>query len=160
MKRFPTALLSRSSLPDDVWHERQRWLLWILWAHVGVLAVYAVAQGHLAGNGGAFSIAAAACALLASLRFAPPRGRALLVALGLMSASVALGELWPAEAEAGFHASLVIVLLMLYEDSALLVLAVLYIAGQFAVRNVALDMAIGPTLFAAGVALGASSPST
>ena len=157
MRRTYGALLSRSSLPDDVWHERQRWLLWFLWVHLALLAVYAVAKGHLSGSGGPFLIPAAAFAVLASLRFPPrivsPRTQSVLVSLGLLSASVALGEPWNGEAEAAFHASLVIVLLMLYEDSALLVLAILFIANQFALRGVPLDTAAGPTLFATGVAM-------
>jgi diguanylate cyclase (GGDEF)-like protein/PAS domain S-box-containing protein len=157
MKRIFGAILAPSSLPDDVWHERQRWLLWFLWAHVAGLAAYALAEGHLAGSGGPFLLPAAAFALLASLHLPPrmvsPRIQSVLVSLGLLSASVALGELWNGEAEAAFHASLVIVLLMLYEDPALLIVAVLFIADQFALRDVPLGMAAGPMLFAGGVAL-------
>ncbi len=159
MTLTPTKLLRASSLPDDVWHERQRWLLAILWVHVAVLGVYASVEG-LSGSTGPFAVPALACAVLALL----PRGargllstrlQCMLVAIGLLSASVALSQVWEGAAEAAFHSSLVIVLLMLYEDRAVLLLAVAFIAGQFAVRGVALDTATIHTLFAAGVALTA-----
>jgi len=102
MKRIFGAILARSSLPDDVWHERQRWLLWFLWVHVIGLAASAVAKGHLGGPGGPFLLPAGAFAVLASLpfpaRIVSPRTQSVLVSLGLLSASVALGELWEGEA--------------------------------------------------------------
>jgi len=149
-----------SSLPDDVWHERHRWLLAILWLHVGVLAIYATLEGHLSGSAGPFAVPAAGCALFASLpagsrRFTPPRFCSICVAIGLLSASVALGQLWEGPAEAAFHCSLVLVLLMLYEDRAVLVLAVGFIAAQFAIRGAPLRTATIHTAFAAAVAITA-----
>ncbi|MGH2919822.1 MAG: diguanylate cyclase [Solirubrobacteraceae bacterium] len=158
--RWEPGLLHPSSLPDDVWHERHRWLLGILWVHVAVVGVYAFAEGHLAGSAGPFALPSAVCAVLASLPLSargrvPTRLRSACVAIGLLSAWVALGDIWDGHAEAAFHCSLVIVLLMLYEDRAVLLLAVAFIAGQFAVRGVSLDTATVHTLFAAAVAITA-----
>jgi diguanylate cyclase (GGDEF)-like protein/PAS domain S-box-containing protein len=160
MKLTPRSLLQRSSLPGEVWHERHRWLLGILWLHVLVLGVYAAVHGHLAGSAGPFAVPAAAFAVSASLPIAwpkimPTRMCSLCVAVGLLSASVALDQVWGGPAEAAFHCSLVIVLLMLYEDRAVLTLAVAFIAAQFAVRGVPLDTGLVHTGFVAAVALTA-----
>jgi diguanylate cyclase (GGDEF)-like protein/PAS domain S-box-containing protein len=153
----PTALVHRSSLVEDVWRERHRWLLGILWLHIAILAIDAAVRGGLPGTAGPFAIAAGAFAFLTALRLPPrllvPRAQSALVGFGLLSASVALGQVWGGEAEAAFHCSLVLVLLMLYEDPLLLLGAVVYIAGQFAVRGVPFETAIVHTLFAAAVAL-------
>jgi diguanylate cyclase (GGDEF)-like protein/PAS domain S-box-containing protein len=156
----PATLLAPSSLPDDVWHERHRWLLGILWVHVAIAGVYAAVEGHLSGSAGPFVVPALLCAALASLpprarRHLPARIRSTGVAIGLLSASVAMSEMWAGSAEAAFHTSLLIVLLMLYEDRNVLVLAVAFVAAQFAVRGVPLHTAAIHTLLAAGVAFTA-----
>lgn len=160
MRLTPTTLLPPSSLPREVWQERHRWLLGILWVHVAVLGVYAALEGHLAGSAGPFAVPAFAAAVFGSLpvgtrRLVPTRLRSLWVAVGLLSASVALGQVWAGPAEAAFHSSLVIVLLMLYEDRGVLILGVLFIAVQFAIRGAPLDTAAIHTAFAAAVAFTA-----
>ena len=157
MRWNPAALLLGSSLPDDVGHARQRWLLGILWLHVLFVGAYSAIEGPLPGTARGFAVPAVACALLSTLARGalPARLQCMLVAVGLLSASVALGQLWDGQAEAAFHGSLVIVLLMLYEDRGVLLLAVAFIAGQFAVRGVPLQTAAVHTTFAAAVALTA-----
>ncbi len=160
MRWTPTVLIQRSSLPEDVWRERHRWLLGILWLHVAVLAGYAIAEG-LGGSTGAFAFPAAACAVLASVplgltRLLPARVYSICVGVGLLSASVALSEVWRDGAEAAFHCSLVILLLMLYEDRAVLLVAVAYFAAQLAIRGVPLETAALHTGFAAAVAITAA----
>ena len=160
MKRSPTTVVAPSSLPGDARDERHRWLLAILWAHVIVLAVHAIAEGRLAGSAGHFAAPATACALLAALAYRAPgrlsaRTQSMLVALGLLSASVAFRQVWQGPAEPAFHACLALVWLMLYEDRAVLALAVVFVAGQFAVRGVPLETATIQTLLAAAVAVTA-----
>ncbi len=157
MRRALHALWTSSSLPHEIWNQRHRWLLGILWAHVAALAVYAGFERGLGGSTGPFAIAAAAFALLATatLRTPPSRVLSALPALGLLCAAVAFDRVWSGAAEVAFHSSLVIVLLMLYEDRFVLLLAVAFLVAQFALRGVPLETATIHTLFGAAVAITA-----
>ena len=129
MGRLGGAIARRASLSDDVWEERHRWLRLILWAHVLALAVFGGARGEDVATVVLYCLAVAVLAMAAHVPGWPRRVRSGVVAIGLLGASAALVELWDGAPAAWSHVFLVIALLMLYDDAALLVLAVAIVAA-------------------------------
>jgi len=124
MARFSFGLSRRAGLSDDVWDERQHWLLVILWAHALALGLFGAVRDQPAGRIAPYVLAIAA---LAGIAHVPGLGRRLqsaAVASGLLCASVGLVELWDGAIAAWSHPFLVLALLMLYEETSLLLLAV------------------------------------
>ncbi|HWC26547.1 MAG TPA: diguanylate cyclase, partial [Solirubrobacteraceae bacterium] len=119
----------RAGLPDDVWDERQRRLRAILWAHVVALAALAAARAQPAAALLPYAAAVAAPAALAHLRALPRRLRATVVALGLLAGSLGFVELSDGATAAWSHPFLALALLALYEDAALVLLAVAAVAA-------------------------------
>src|SRR5947209_11101410 len=79
------ALPQGQTLPYDAWARRHRALMWILWAHVVVLPVFALFRGY--GPATAFgSVVPVALAGLAGTLKAPGRrARSVAVVLGLLT---------------------------------------------------------------------------
>ena len=121
-------LLPRDTLPDDVWAKRHRFLVALLAAHTLPLAIFGVANGysvaHSALEGVVLpgTLAAAALVIPASRRL-----RAGIVTIGLISCSAVLTHFSGGYIEAHFHFFVVIVLIGLYEDWVLFVLALAYV---------------------------------
>ena len=124
MGRLDVSIARRARLSDEVWEERHRWLCLILWMHVFALALFGAARAVQLADVALYCMAVATFAAAAHVRALPRLVRAVAVALGLLSASVGLVELWDGAPAAWSHGFLVIALLMLYDDAALLVLAV------------------------------------
>jgi len=134
-------------LPTDVWQARQRWLRGVLWGHVVVIAVFAAARGHTDPEDALALLVPALFAGLGQARRGSPRIQSLIVALGLLASSAVLVHVWDGHVEAYFHPLLVLVLLVLYEDWSLLVLAVMFVVAGHIVRAPAWEAAATHTLF-------------
>ncbi|HEV2784819.1 MAG TPA: diguanylate cyclase [Solirubrobacteraceae bacterium] len=122
-------LSPRTTLPGDVWEERRRWLRAVLWAHVAVLALVGAWRGEPLGSVATWVLAVGAFAGLAHAPGLPRQLQSVAVALGLLSASAGFVELCDGATAAWSHPFIVLALLTLYEDAALLVLAVAVVAA-------------------------------
>ncbi|MEA2323190.1 MAG: hypothetical protein QOD81_3040 [Solirubrobacteraceae bacterium] len=115
------------TLPAEELGRRHRALLVLLWLHVLAVPLWATAVGqgvvHSLADGGAIALwAAAATAVGPRRRLAP-----VLVAMGLLTASAAIVHVAGGLIEAHFHYFVVIVLLTLYEDWTVFLLAAAYV---------------------------------
>src|SRR5262252_1051526 len=105
------ALPRGQTLTPSEWEARHRAMLWILWAHVIVLPIFALARGYslTVSVGGALPIALAGIA--GSLPTVGRRARSVAVALGLLTASAVLVHSWGGQIEAHFHYFVMIAIL-------------------------------------------------
>jgi PAS domain S-box-containing protein len=142
MRRPHSGISRRVSLPEDVWQERQRWLHAVLWAHVVVLVLFGAARGQPAATIAPYVLAVAAFATAAHVVRLPRWLQSAIVALGLLSASAGFVGLWDGAMAAWSHPFLVLALLMLYEDSTLLLLAI----GVVVATHILIDRAGEPSL--------------
>src|SRR5215210_5800214 len=127
LNRLGRALPRGDTLPDAVWEKRHRFLVALLAAHALALPIFGMAVGfsavHSILEGGLIPGIAALAALLPG----PRKVRAGLVSLGLLSCSAVLTHFSGGYIEAHFHFFVVIVLIGLYEDCVLFVLALAYV---------------------------------
>lgn len=114
--RLRDALPQGDTLPDDTWLRRHRALLGLLWAHVLIIPLYALAQGYDPTHAlleGAIILPFAIAGVVAR----DNRKLAVTVAaLGLITASALVVHVSNGLIEAHFHFFVAIVLLTLYED--------------------------------------------
>ncbi len=124
------------TLPEEDFRRRHRFLLGLLWAHAVGLPIWGVLQGfsvaHSLLEGGVIAVIALAATALGHNR---KRG-ALLVSLGLLSASAVMVHLSHGYIEAHFHFFVMIVLLTLYEDWSPFLLAAGYVVVHHGVGGV------------------------
>ena len=125
--RLPTLLPHGQTLPEDVWRRRHHALLAILWAHVPVLTVFALAQGYTAFHAVLHGAPVVACAVLATFAGRDRRFASTVVSFGLISCSALLVHSWNGAIEAHFHFFVMIALLALYEDWMPFLLAAAYV---------------------------------
>src|SRR2546428_12906694 len=81
------------SLPPEVWRKRQRAILALLWAHVGIVPVFGLLRGFSLGHCLFAAAQVGAFAILASLRTQSRKFISTVSALGLLTASAVLVEL-------------------------------------------------------------------
>ena len=114
--RLRKALPQGGSLPEEVWRQRHRALLILLWAHAVGLVVFGAARGYGVLHSAADGLAVAVFAVLAMLFSNRHRAASVLVSLGLITSSAVLIHVWGGVIEAHFHFFVIVVLLTLYED--------------------------------------------
>jgi diguanylate cyclase (GGDEF)-like protein/PAS domain S-box-containing protein len=129
MSRLNFGFSRRAGLSDDVWDERQRWLRVILSAHAVALGLFGAVRDEPAARIAPYVLAIATLAAVAHVHNLGRRLQSAAVAAGLLCASVGLVELWDGATAAWSHPFLVLALLMLYEDTSLLLLAVAVVLG-------------------------------
>ena len=130
------ALPRGQTLPYEAWARRHRVMVWILWAHVVALPVFALARGESAAT--AFgSVVPIALAGVAAMLHAPGRrARSAAVVLGLLTSSAVLVNAWDGRIEAHFHFFVMIAVLALYEDWLPFGLAIAYVVVEHGVVGV------------------------
>ena len=153
MRRPSFGFSPRAGLPDDVWDERQRWLRAIVWVHAFALAVFGAIRGDAAATVVLYVLLTAACAGAAHLPALGRRLQSVVVTTGLLCASVGLVVLWDGAVAAWSHSFVVLALLVLYEDSLLLLLAVAAVLGARILIDGARDVSAGHAVFVALVGL-------
>jgi signal transduction histidine kinase len=122
-KAFPTG----RTLPEAEFRRRHRALLALLWFHVAALPVYGVLQGKTAGHCLIEGSALALIAVLAQFVFTDRKHAAILVSVGLMTASALVVHLSGGVIEAHFHFFVMVVVLTLYEDWVAFLIAIGYV---------------------------------
>lgn len=143
MGRLSLGFSRRAGLPDDVCDERQHWLRAILWAHGVALAVFGAIRGQTLGEIASFVLAVAAFAAISHVPSLTRRVQSVAIAAGLLSASLGLVELWDGATTAWSHPFLVLALLMLYDDTRLLLIVVAVVAGTYVFGDPAGEPSVG-----------------
>jgi diguanylate cyclase (GGDEF)-like protein/PAS domain S-box-containing protein len=105
-------------------------MLWILWAHVAVLPVFALTQGLAFALAFGAVIPIALAGVAASLQSVGRRARAVAVVFGLLTSSAVLVNAWHGQIEAHFHFFVIIAVLVLYEDWVPYGIAVAYVVFE------------------------------
>jgi diguanylate cyclase (GGDEF)-like protein len=123
------AMLPRGGgLPAEEWVRRHRALVAVLWLNVLILPAYGVAAGHY---GALHDLAHAAALVTFAILSSTPRlgrkARSLSTSLGLLTAAALLVHLTGGLIEAHFYFFVVIVVLTLYGDWSVFLLAVAYV---------------------------------
>ncbi len=114
--RLKTVLPRGGSLPERLWEKRHRAIVFLLWAHVPGITVFAVIRGNSLVHGLLEASAVAFFAGLAS-RSRHSRGfRATMAALGLLTASATIVHLSGGVIEAHFHFFVMLGVLSMYQD--------------------------------------------
>src|SRR5712691_337894 len=114
--RLVASLPRGGSLPEEVWWRRQRAILFLLWAHVGIVVVFGLARGFSLGHCLLEAGEVAVFAVFASLKNHSRAFISIISALGLLTASAVLVDLSGGVIEMHFHFFVVIGVLTLYED--------------------------------------------
>src|SRR3954447_3439148 len=102
-KRVKEWLPKGGALPDDVWSERHRWILTLLFVHVPVVFVFAVVRGNSPLHGLVESGAVGSFAVCALIVRRERRQSTVLTAMGLLTASAVLVHLSGGMIEMHFH---------------------------------------------------------
>ena len=103
-------------LTPEVWARRHRGILWLLWLHVGGVAVFALARGKGLAHAVAEVSPMAAFAVAAALPGLGRRARSAAAVLGLVTASAVIVHLSGGVVEAHFHFFVMIGVITLYQD--------------------------------------------
>ncbi|MEA2384758.1 MAG: hypothetical protein QOH72_4729 [Solirubrobacteraceae bacterium] len=115
------------TLPAEELRRRHRALLVLLWLHAVLVPLWGVERGFGVGHsileGGAIAVCAAAATIVGARRSGGP----VLVSLGLLTSSAVIVHLSGGVIEAHFHFFVVIVLLALYEDWTIFLLAAAFV---------------------------------
>ncbi|HEV2895928.1 MAG TPA: GGDEF domain-containing protein [Actinomycetota bacterium] len=103
-------------LTPEVWARRHRGILWLLWLHVGGVAVFALTRGTGMAHAVAEVSPMAAFAVAAALPALGRRARSAAAVLGLVTASAVIVHLSGGVVEAHFHFFVMIGVITLYQD--------------------------------------------
>ena len=133
-----SSLLSRAShllpkgtaLPDDVWAQRHRAILTLLWVHVGIVFVFALVRGESPLHGAVEASAVAAFAVGARIVRAQRRQTTVVTALGLLTSSAVLVHLSGGMIEMHFHYFVMVGVITLYQDWYPFLIAIGYVVLQ------------------------------
>jgi diguanylate cyclase (GGDEF)-like protein/PAS domain S-box-containing protein len=128
-------------LPDEVWAQRHRGILILLWVHVPALFLYALVQGKPLGHS-FFEAATVAFFAAAAMALRSERRLSTVVAsLGLLTSSAVLVHLSGGLIEMHFHYFVVVGVVALYQDWRPFLIAIGYVVVQHGVAGV-----IDPTI--------------
>ena len=121
------ALPAGNLLPDDVWRQRHRVIVAVLWLHVPALVLFGVVMGQDVAHSAGEVALIAACALLASWERPGRTIRASVATLGLITSSAVLVHFSGGYVEAHFHFFVVLGVITLYQSWVPFLLALSYV---------------------------------
>ena len=134
------ALPAGNLLPEDVWRQRHRVIVALLWLHVPALVLFGVVMGQDAAHSGGEVALIAACALLASWGRLGRTLKASAATLGLITASAVLVHFSGGYVEAHFHFFVMLGVITLYQSWVPFLLALTYVVVHHGVLG-----AVSPT---------------
>lgn len=102
------------TLSEAAWGVRHRWIVRLLWVHVGVIAVYALATGEAPGHVVAEVLPVLALTMVASSARPGSTGRSIAATLGLTVSSAVLIHLAEGLTEMHIHFLVVVFIISLY----------------------------------------------
>jgi diguanylate cyclase (GGDEF)-like protein len=103
-------------LTPEVWAQRHRGIVWLLWLHVAGVAVFALVRGKTVGHALIEVTPMAVFALAAAHPALGRRARSTAAVLGLITASAVIVHLSGGVVEAHFHFFVMIGVITLYQD--------------------------------------------
>lgn len=121
------ALPAGDLLPDDVWQQRHRVIVAVLWLHVPALVLFGVVMGQDVVHSASEVALIAACAVLASWERPGRTMRASVATLGLITSSAVLVHFSGGYVEAHFHFFVVLGVITLYQSWVPFLLALSYV---------------------------------
>ena len=124
-----------TALPHDVWAQRHRWILTILWLHVPALLAFALLRGNSLLHGLAECSAVAGLALIATRSLAYRRLSTVTAAVGLLTSSAVLVHLSDGSIEMHFHFFVMVGVVTLYQDWWPFLAAIGYVVLQHGVAG-------------------------
>ena len=134
--RIRSELPKGGTLPDEVWRDRHRGILALLWLHLPVLFVFALARGnswvHALLEAGAVAVPATAAQWSRKRRLEST----IVASLGLMIASAVLVHLSGGVIEAHFHFFVMVGVVVLYQDWRPFLIAITFVVLHHGVVGV------------------------
>ncbi len=127
-------------LPDNVWAQRHRGILVVLWLHVPGLFLYALAQGQGVGHSLFEAGVVANFAAVATALRSGRRPSTVVASLGLLTSSAVLVHLSGGVIEMHFHYFVMVGVVTLYQDWRPFLIAIAYVVLQHGMAG-----AIDPT---------------
>jgi signal transduction histidine kinase len=124
------------SLPEELWRQRHRFIVALLWAHVMVIPAFAVVRGFSFSHALVEAAPVAAFTTLAGLTGKGRKALSAASALGLLTASATLVHLSGGTIEAHFHFFVVVGILTMYEDWVPFLLAIGYVLAHHGLMGV------------------------
>jgi diguanylate cyclase (GGDEF)-like protein len=103
-------------LTPEVWAQRHRGIVWLLWLHVGGVVVFALMRGKSLGHALTEVTPMVVAALAAGLPALGRRARSTAAVLGLVTASAVIVHLSGGVIEAHFHFFVMVGVITLYQD--------------------------------------------
>jgi len=136
------ALPAGNLLPDDIWQQRHRVIVALLWLHVPALLLLAVLMGHEVLHSIGEVMIIAACALLASWGRPGRTLRASIATLGLSTASAMAVHFSGGYVEAHFHFFVMLGVITLYQSWVPFLLALTYVVVHHGVLGAIVPTAV------------------
>jgi diguanylate cyclase (GGDEF)-like protein/PAS domain S-box-containing protein len=124
-----------SALPREVWADRHRAILVLLWAHVPAVFLFALARGESPAHSAFEATIVAAFALAATDTRRHRRVSTLLAALGLFTCSAVLVHLGGGSIEMHFHYFVMVGVVTLYQEWVPFLAAIGYVVLQHGVAG-------------------------
>jgi diguanylate cyclase (GGDEF)-like protein len=141
-------------LPCEEWSRRHRAMTMLLWGTAALIALYSAVQGYAVWHTAVDASAVMVSAVAAGLPWIGRRARTLACSFGLLTAAAMGVHVSGGVTEAHFSFFVVVILLTLYEDWTVFVLAVVYtllhhgLLGTFAPEDVFVSHSGGPWAWA------------
>ena len=123
-------------LTPEVWARRHQGIVWLLWAHVAGIAVFAVVRDYGLAHAATEASLVVVFALAATHPALGRRARASAAVLGLVTASAVIVHLSGGVVEAHFHFFVMIGVITLYQDWLPFGLALVYVVVHHTVLGV------------------------
>jgi diguanylate cyclase (GGDEF)-like protein len=129
---------SGSSLPDEIWAQRHRWILALLWLHVPAVFVFALVRhqpvNHSATEASIVMVFAAVATL--GTYSGQRRFSTVVTSLGLMVSSAVLVHLANGAIEMHFHYFVMVGVVTLYQDWLPFLVAIVFVVAQHGIMGV------------------------
>src|SRR5436190_5800095 len=122
-----------SALPDDVWAQRHRWILTLLWLHTPFIFAYALLQRVPAQHAATEVFVIIGLALLATGQRRRRRLSTVITSVGLLTCSAVMVHLSHGLIEMHFHYFVMVGVITLYQDWWPFLIAIGYVVMQHGV---------------------------
>src|SRR4051812_11441204 len=119
-----------SALPDDVWAQRHRWILTLLWLHTPAIFVYSLMQRVPVQHGASETFVVVGVAMLATGQRRRRRLSTVITSIGLLTCSAVLVHLSHGLIEMHFHYFVMVGVVTLYQDWWPFLIAIGYVVFQ------------------------------
>jgi diguanylate cyclase (GGDEF)-like protein/PAS domain S-box-containing protein len=130
VKRMWRWLPEGSTLPDEVWAQRHRWILTLLWLHIPAVLTYAVVRHASVWITAAEMTVVIGCAIAATRLGRYRRLAMIITSIGLLTCSAVLVQASGGVIEMHFHYFVMVGVITLYQDWWPFLIAIGYVVLQ------------------------------